>query len=411
MSRPPYQPVSPGCYTGVMLWSKLALLASLGLTLPGCFLSHEFAGDSGTATDSAVPTTIDSGCVDLVYEDGGPAAVESVDLLLMVDNSNSMDEEQASLAVALPNLIRGITSGDVDLDGDVDFAPVGSLHLGVVTADMGTGGFAIPTCSESNFGEDGVLRTVSGSTARECAGTFPAFLEYDPTGPVTVEEFAARAACATTTGTGGCGFEQQLDAVLKAVTSAAAPITFASGTTGHADGANGGFLRDDSILVVMVVTDENDCSAVDPELFNPSSSIYTGDLNVRCFAHPVALHPIERYVDGLLSLRSAQPDRFVFATIVGIPRDLSGMSAEVILTDRRLVERVDPGMTTRLVPSCNEPGRGLAFPPTRIVQVAQGIKRRGGRSLNLSICQEDFSPAVGLILEEVGAAARPVCRD
>ncbi|MBW2463091.1 MAG: hypothetical protein JRH11_15685 [Deltaproteobacteria bacterium] len=390
----------------MLVW-KWALVASVCLSLSGCFLSHRTSSDPGT--DGAVP--IDAGCVNLVYEDGGPSVVESVDLLLMVDNSNSMNEEQASLAVALPNLIRGIISGDVDLDGDVDFAPVGSLHLGVVTSDMGTGGVGVPTCNEPNFGDDGVLRTRSGSDDRDCAGSFPTFLEFDPRDEVTVEEFAARAACVTTAGIGGCGFEQQLDAVLKAVTPSRSPVGFAMGTSGHSDGANSGFLRDDSILVVLVVTDENDCSARDPELFNPSTSIYTGDLNLRCFTYPGAVHPVERYIDGLLALRSEQPDRLVFATIVGIPLDLSGESATTILRDPRMTERVDPDLPTRLAPSCNVPGRGFAFPPTRIVQVGEGITDGGGRSLNLSICQEDFSPAVGLILEEVAAAARPICLD
>ena len=42
-------------------------------------------------------------------------------------------------------------------------------------------------------------------------------------------------ACLATLGTGGCGFEQQLKAVRKALTI-------------HADGANAGFVRDDSLL-------------------------------------------------------------------------------------------------------------------------------------------------------------------
>ncbi|HEV3485648.1 MAG TPA: hypothetical protein VG106_09590, partial [Vicinamibacterales bacterium] len=53
-------------------------------------------------------------------------------------------------------------------------------------------------------------------------------------------------------GTGGCGFEQQLEAVLKALSPASptawtaagyvAP-TFFAGSTGHALGANAGFVR------------------------------------------------------------------------------------------------------------------------------------------------------------------------
>jgi len=349
----------------------------------------------------------DAGCIEVTEVDaGGTISPESVDLLIMVDNSNSMSEEQASLAVALPNLVRALASGDVDLDGDQDFAPVGSLHLGVVTSDMGTGGFVVPTCDDSRFGDDGVLRR-SGSG--DCAAGLSPFLRFSPTGTVPIDEFAGDAACLTTAGTGGCGFEQQLESVLKAVTPSSSGVAFAEGTTGHGTSANAGFLREDSILVILVVTDENDCSAWDPELFNPTSSVYSSDLNLRCSSFPGAMHPVERYVDGLLALRPRLTDRLVFATIAGIPLDLSRADDETILADPRLVERIDPDMPTRLRPSCNVPGRGFAFPPRRLIEVARGVRARGGRALNQSICQEDFSPAVQLILAEVGRAARPIC--
>jgi len=377
----------------------------LTLLLSGCYLAHERGGSSPPPP----PPPVDAGCVETVVVDGGVEVTnESVDLLLMVDNSNSMTEEQASLAIALPNLVRAITSGDVDFDGDPDFAPVGSLQLGVVTSDMGTGGFRVPTCTEPNFGDDGVLRTTSGLP--RCEDSYPSFLRFDARGTVSVGDFASEAACLTTAGTGGCGFEQQLESVLKAVTpSTDFDIEFNEGTGGHGNGANAGFVRPDSILVVLVVTDENDCSGLDPEIFNPSSSVYSGDLNLRCFSFPGALHPIERYSEGLIRQRSTQPGRLVFGAIVGIPPDLDATDADRILSDPRVRERIDPDMPTRLAPSCNVADRGFAFPPTRIVQVGADIRARGGRAINLSICQEDFSPAVRLILDEMGGAARPDC--
>ena len=49
--------------------------------------------------------------------------VDQLDLLFVVDNSNSMGEEQAAFTRELPDLVRSLTRGDIDLDGDRDFLP------------------------------------------------------------------------------------------------------------------------------------------------------------------------------------------------------------------------------------------------------------------------------------------------
>src|SRR5690606_31885632 len=65
--------------------------------------------------------------------------VDKVDLLFMIDNSNSMSEEQESLAREIPNMIEILASGDFNQDGDnddpEDFDPVQSLNVGVITSD------------------------------------------------------------------------------------------------------------------------------------------------------------------------------------------------------------------------------------------------------------------------------------
>ena len=94
--------------------------------------------------------------------------VDKVDLLFMVDNSNSMTEEQASLTSEFPRMINILASGDFDQDGDFagdgeagdeDFRPVRDLNVGVITSDMGAGGFTLPTCRAADFGDDGILRS------------------------------------------------------------------------------------------------------------------------------------------------------------------------------------------------------------------------------------------------------------
>ncbi len=365
--------------------------------------------------------------------------VDKVDLLFMVDNSNSMTEEQASLAAEFPRLINILVTGDFDQDGDFagdgeegdeDFAPVDNLHVGVVTSDMGTGGFTVPTCSRSDFGDDGILRTQGRTDIPGCMATYRSFLAYRGDEGTDPTDFARDVACVATVGTGGCGFEQQLESILKALSPSAAtawtadgytPPMFFRNTFGQADTNNDGFVREDSVLAIIPVTDEEDCSARDPELFNPSSATYGAtDLNLRCFAHAdAALHPISRFVDGLIQLRR-RANLLIYAPIAGIPTDLVPLpgaspnydalvSDDPAVRDDRMEERVDPAMPSRLIPSCNVPGRGQAFPPIRIVRVAQRLEALGAGVTVQSICQESFRGALAEVIRQIKSALGAAC--
>ncbi len=186
--------------------------------------------------------------------------------------------------------------------------------------------------------------------------------------------------------------------------------TFNMGTTGHADGANAGFLREDSLLAIIEVSDEEDCSALDPEVFNPTSAVYTGDLNLRCFSFPGAVQPVERYVDGLLATRTS-PDLLVYAIIAGVPTDAvtPDKTFEEILADPNMVEEIDPMMPTRLRTSCNVAGRGFAFPPRRMVEVARQLDAAGAAGIVQSICQADFSPAISAVIDKIADVLGGAC--
>lgn len=387
--------------------SLLALLVA-GWLGSGCYLFHEREAPGA----EPVGSTDFAECDPVTVAEDPSAPQVDVDLLFMVDNSNSMSEEQESLAAELPRLVEVLVTGDLEGDGRREFTPVRSLHLGVVTSDMGTGGFLVPTCTEPDFGDDGVLVTRGGSGAG-CAESYPTFLEWRTDGVAAPGELAGDFACLAAMGTGGCGFEQQLEATLKALTPSSSDLRFERGTTGHGDGANAGFVRPDSVLGVLLLTDEEDCSAEDSELFNPSSSIYSGNLNLRCFSYPGALHPVERYVDGLAALRRDRPESLVVAAITGVPADLVSdpdrIDYDAVLSDPRMQEVVDFTDGNRLMPSCNTPGRGIAFPPRRIVRTVQAF---GDRGIVQSICQEDFSPAIRGITERLATAIRRTsCRD
>lgn len=363
--------------------------------------NRRHCGACGNACD------VTEGCVAGLCCEAQPLPV---DVLFVMDNSGSMAEEQLSIAEQLPRMVRALTSGDVDADGVQDFPAAADLHLGVVTTDMGTASFTLPTCDNPMFGEDGVLRTQGDATDPACMATYPSFLEFDPMSGGTAEEAAAAFACVARAGTTGCGFEQQLEAGLKAVVPSTSGITFFADTTGHGDGANAGFVRADSVLAVILVTDEDDCSVSDPDIFNPSSTTYAGNLNLRCADYPEALHPISRYVEGFRALRAEQPERFVFAAITGVPPDLVAdaerIDYDAILADERMTAVESSTSPGTLVPSCDVEGRGQAYPPRRIVETVRDL---APASVVQSICQEDFGPAMGAVIEGIAIPLGEAC--
>ncbi len=360
--------------------------------------------------------------------------VSKADLLFVVDNSSSMKEEQASLREAFPALIHALVSGDRDSDGVPDFPPVKDLHLGVVSTDMGLPGVqGISNCN--GLGEDGVLLNRPGASTIGCQASYPPFLSFQ-SGASDPEQIGTDFACIATLGTAGCGFEQPLEAALKALWPSSDPrMTFLPepitglGRLGHGDKENAGFLRDDpsdpSLLAIVVLTDEDDCSVADthpftpPQYLDPVDPLVQESMNLRCHYHPQALYPVERYVNGLQDLRPGDEDLVVFAAITGVPPDQVSQDAlasvdfsdstqrerfyQRLLADPRMQEVVDDKGTDdpaddALNHSCISAG-GTADPPIRIVQVAQGF---GANGLVQSICQEDFRPALDAIVAKLG---------
>ena len=106
-------------------------------------------------------------------------------------------------------------------------------------------------------------------------------------------------------------------------------------TRGHGGtGLNQGFLRDSSLLAVVVVTDEDDCSSRDLDLYDispqapgfpqypiPLNSMGAPSPNLQCPEYRGAQYDVDkRYVAGLLALRPDASDLLVFAVIAGVQR-------------------------------------------------------------------------------------------
>ena len=196
---------------------------------------------------------------------------------------------------------------------------------------------------------------------------------------------------------------------------------------------NAGFLRPDidgerSMIIVLMVTDEDDCSAATSQIFtpyyeyDPSDPLSSQPLGLRCFYNGDRLSPVDRFVAGLRWLRPGNEALVMFTAIAGIPQEMADAATHVDFTDpdaregyyRLLLdhpamqERPDPTsppQSQRLMPSC---GRDVtrAYPPRRIVEAARGFGANGAVQ---SICNDDLGPAVAAILARVAERMRTPC--
>lgn len=381
--------------------------------------------------------------------------IEKVDLLFSVDNSGSMAEEQSALKQQFPRMITILTTGMRTPDDPTPFPAAKDLHLGVVSSDMGAlGQTDVEGCSETG-GDDGKLQNTPRGTIG-CQAVYPPFLSYIA-GPNTPEQIATDFGCIAELGTAGCGYEQQLESAFKALWPSSYtdqlgnvvpenPFQFLGLTpqqmVGRGDRAapdgSQGFVRSVSatglsLVAIVVVTDEEDCSSLNTSHFanptGPNDPLYSQGPQVRCFLNKQNLYSVSRYIDGFKQLRPGYEQLVVFAGIVGVPADLVDASArakvdltdeemrdayyESILADPRMQERVINTRTPQnamLAPSCTHRDRtgqySSAFPPRRIVEVARGFGENG---VIQSICQDDFGPAMDAIIEVIARQLGAVC--
>jgi hypothetical protein len=252
--------------------------------------------------------------------------VDKIDLLLAIDNSTSMADKQEILALAVPDLVRGLanprclnddgTPAATQPASPVDLCPTGSrrefepvldIHIGIVSSslgDHGASGFC-PDVALSDSKCSGatnytlndrgqlVART-DACAAMDKAPTYAdkGFLAWDPgsklsppgedvLGDIGGTEGLVPALADMVKGVGqvGCGYESQLESIYRFLVDPApyATIKMENGSA-KVDGVDeallaqrADFLRPDSLVAVLLLTDENDCSIKETGYF-PSAS-------------------------------------------------------------------------------------------------------------------------------------------
>lgn len=218
----------------------------LGVDFSDANAMHDAGVDASPGGDSNAPA--DDPDVPLV-----PAS--KVDLLLVVDNSSSMSDKSKLLAGSIGTLIR-------------DVARVGDLHVGVITSSLGNfGGDVCPKPTETNRTDDrAYLRRTNEQGQTVTTSGVVSFKGGDVERTVKDVEAIVRGV-----GEDGCGLEAQLEATYRFLVQPDPWMAIRLDGYGMADlgsevdtdllAQRKAFLRPDSALVVVLITDEDDSSA------------------------------------------------------------------------------------------------------------------------------------------------------
>lgn len=359
----------------------IALLLAIVLVMAGC-----------SSADKTVEGACPEGwsCHDLDVRPFG-----GVDLLLVVDDSMDMAYEQSRLADELPAFIRDL------LDPDPVTSvrkPIADLHLGVISTDMGAGGY-IGTCTDR--GDDGILRTEPDPSATGCASSYDPFHAYHTDSLPElerVEEALEWVGCMTQLGTRGCGMEMPLESAYRALVVHSEP-----------GGPNAGFLRQDTAVMVFWFVGDDDCSVSDYALFDFTDTTL-GYMDTRCINHPEYLHTVSHYVEGLSEIRESGGWPVIMGMAVGVPvgEDTCSGFADTLggcLDLDVMVPTVTPSAPHDIVPVCAT--TMTSHPPApRLVEFALGF---GRDAFVLSFCNESMEPVLSGLTGRIGEILEEAC--
>lgn len=376
--------------------------------------------------------------------------LRAVDVLFVIDNSSSMANEQANLQsqfISLANALKYLPGGMPD------------VHIGVISSDLGVGSYTAVRFCETVGGDRGILGRTTGMDRGEgCVGPGQRYIvdvapaecavERDATGFCVSHECAQQHcdvvaeggetltltvddagcprcrnytgsltetfSCLAALGTNGCGFEQPLEAMYKALDVQNTP-------------ENDGFLREDAYLAVIVIADEDDCSAAQPDvLFDPDPALDSIDSELgylhsfRCFEFGVTcdvndravsgprydcslrededglLHEISRYTAFLETIKD--PENTVVAAIAGPVQD-------AVVVQRDTQDRPE------IKPSCVDAVNEGASPGIRLEAFVSHFNSASDLTYwaYTSVCSSDYAAALQGIGREIGDAMAEKC--
>jgi hypothetical protein len=284
----------------------------------------------GATSSTSAGTAATTGGATSTFQKLANRAITGIDLLLMIDNSSSMADKQATLAAAVPQLlVQLVQPACVDANGapiagqrallganppcaqgTPEFNPINNIHIGVISSSLGdhgsgtsSWGLCFPGAPTSYTDASGPIIQppdvndmghLMGTLARGAAAAsdptttnanisasqgFLAWGALNLPPPSNTDLTAATKIfkdLVAATAEKGCGLESQLESWFRFLIDPVPPIfplqpPDASGT--HRQGSDdvllaqrAAFLRPDSLVAIVMLTDENDCSLRDTDV-------------------------------------------------------------------------------------------------------------------------------------------------
>ena len=322
-----------------MRYRHTCIFFGLGaLALTACDGGGSVGGNGGGGSSTTSTTTTSS----TTTVTGPLAQVDKIDLLLGIDNSRSMADKQEILGLALTDLVNSLTNpACVDANmvpvanqpasgqdpcpagSQRQFLPINDIHIGIVTTSLGGHGSDACANAETFSCPGGATNTTNNDhghlvtrTDACSGGTVPTyqntgFLAWDAAqqlSPAGESNPAALAGAIKDLVIGanqiGCGYESQLESWYRFLVDpepySSITINNGSATPSGVDNAllqqRAKFLRPDSLLAIMMLSDENDCSTKEYGQFyfanqqrdpsNPNKNFYLPKARSECATNP-----------------------------------------------------------------------------------------------------------------------------
>lgn len=459
---------------------RLLVLAAI---LPAC-TDRDPKGDPGettgtltstdpTATDTPPTSSDPSTPTNSEPTTGGPpdsdtralAVNRAVDILFVIDNSGSMAEEQARLAANAAAFFDVLDAPDVRADYRIGFTTTDAGNPRCAATTPENGGLTLKSCVDRVA--EGEFMTFDGDVSSACTdfcnisglATTPTPIDQDEssaprmwierTGGATnlagdIDMLAAFQ-CLAPQGVTGCGFESHLEAMYRALAA----------SNDKNSVTNYGFTRQQSLLSLVFVTDETDCSSnpqwkdifvankvfwSSPDDPAPTSAVCwragvscsgAGPTYEACSAENwdeagspgapdelAVLHPVGRYIDFVQNIE-AQKQQFdanqqvLVSLIAGVPIGYESYASEIQYADSPDADfqssfGVGPGC---IVGPIDAP-ESTAVPPVREREFAEAfmVDPEQGRNL-YSVCEDDYSAALADIADAIRDQLPAACFD
>lgn len=187
----------------------------------------------------------------------GPA-----DILFVIDNSATMNSNQARLAFGIHSLFDALVSPPPEPTTGLPSGPrISDIHVGVVSSDLGVAGNFAISCHDADVGDDGLMNPIRyGPATRQhrpfmvsgypgyCStdpNYYPTFLAFDSANVGSLQTARDFACYGYLAGFSGCGIRQTLEAAYRAL------IVHDARARADNRSPNAGFIRDEAVLAII----------------------------------------------------------------------------------------------------------------------------------------------------------------